>query len=224
MKKLFNIFSRPSKKRKPKEKVKIIVDNREKNSLIPSLLSENFSLEYKQLPVADYIVNNTAIERKTLSDLKSSIINKRIIQQLLELKQYPQHLLLLEGFPKEETEGRLHQNALRGFLLSVALEYRVPIIFTEDEEDTVKYISILAKKTEKEYSIRASKISKTKKEQVQFILEGFPYIGPKTSKKLIKKFKSIQNIINASEEELKEILGKRAKDFKKIVEQQIKRP
>ena len=60
--------------------VLIDIDNREKSSLIPSLLIKNqFPIEFKNLPVADYLINNTAIERKTISDLKSSIINKSLI-------------------------------------------------------------------------------------------------------------------------------------------------
>jgi len=53
---------------------------------------------------------------------------------------------------------------------------------------------------------------------LQFILEGFPGIGPTTAKKLLKKFKSIKKIINASEEELKEILGKKTETFLKIID------
>jgi len=80
----YNIFSKKQLKSKnEKEKRKIIIDNRERNSLVASeLLSLGFEIEFKQLPVADYIVNGIAIERKTLSDFKSSIINKRIIRQL----------------------------------------------------------------------------------------------------------------------------------------------
>lgn len=213
----FNIFSR---KKETAETIKIIVDNRERNSLVPSFLSkENFEVEFAQLPVADYIVNGVAIERKTVSDLKSSIISKRIIRQLLELKQYPSHLLIVEGIIEEDIySGGLHENALRGFLLSVALEFHTPIIFTHDSKDTAKYISVLAKKEKSpEKSLRASKILKTKEEQKQFILEGFPNIGPKAAKKLLEKFKTLQNIFEASEEELKEILGKRVAEFKELL-------
>jgi len=136
------------------------------------------------------------------------------------LKQYPKHLLILEGIQEEDLyQGTIHENAFRGFLLSVALEFQVPIIFTQNEKDTAKYLSVLAKKTEKqEIAIRASKIFLTKPERQQFILEGFPHIGPIKAKKLIKKFKSLKNIINASESELQEILGKRADEFKKLLD------
>lgn len=216
--KIYNIFS---KKKIKEKKIKIEVDNREKGSLVASELANlGIEIEFKQLPVGDYIVNGVAIERKTISDFKTSIINKRIISQLLEIKQFPQQIFILEGISEENLyEGIIHENAFRGFLLSVALEYRVPIIFTQNSKDTAKYLSVLAKKTDKkDYSIRPGKILFSKEEQLQFILEGFPYIGPITAKKLLKKFGSIKNIINASEFELTEILGKRASDFKKLID------
>ena len=46
-----------------------------------------------------------------------------------------------------------------------------------------------------------------------YIIEGFPGIGPTTARKLIEKFKTIKNIINASKEELEEILGKKTDLF-----------
>lgn len=218
MKKILNIFSR--EKSSPESKIKIIIDHREKNSLIPSLLVEQgFQTEWQQLPVADYLVHDTAVERKTVSDLKASIINKRLVQQLLELKQYPSHLLLVEGILDEDLySSGIHENALRGFLLTVALEFKTPIIFTHNEKDTAKYLAVLAKKqTRPEASIRASKISLTKKEQQQFILEGFPHVGPAKAKQLLEKFRTLNNVFNAPEKSLEESLGKRAKDFKELL-------
>jgi Fanconi anemia group M protein len=209
-----------SKKTKKEKREKIIIDHREKNSLVVSeLVGLGFSIEYKQLPVADYIIGDVAIERKTLSDFKSSIINKRIMRQLLELKQYPQPILILEGLEEEDPySGLIHENAFRGFLLSILNEYKIPIIFTLNAKDTALYISVLAKKKQKSSeAIRATKITLTPEEQIQFVLEGFPYIGPKTAEKLIKHFKSLNNIFNASEEELKGVIGKKSELIFKLI-------
>lgn len=219
MKKFLDIFSK--KKFDDCEKVKILIDHREKNSLVASyLMKEGFDVEFQQLPVADYIVNDAAIERKTVSDLKGSIINKRIVSQLLELKQYERCFLLVEGILDEDLyNGGIHENAFRGFLLSVALEYKVPIIFTHDEEDSAKYISVLArKKSKNEFGVRASKILFSREEQQQFILEGFPHVGPAKAKKLLEKFGSLAAVFTASEDELKEVLGVRAREFRELLE------
>lgn len=208
-----DIFS-TSKKENNKQKAKIIVDNREKQSLIPSLLiKNNIEVEFKQLEIADYIINDIAIERKTFSDLQSSIINKRIFTQLQNLNQYKNTLLIIEG----ESEKFIHENAIRGFILSALIDQKIPIIFTKDEKDTSIYLIVLSKRTKKEISLRQSITFKSKLEQLQYILEGFPNIGPVTAKKLINKFKSLKEILNAPEKELEPILGKKATDFLKLI-------
>ncbi|MFA4953244.1 MAG: ERCC4 domain-containing protein [Candidatus Pacearchaeota archaeon] len=222
-----NIFSRRERiinpKGKPEEKPKILADYREKNSLVPSeLISLGLEVEFRELKVADFIVRNVAIERKTISDFISSMINKRLLRQLEELQQYDKKILIIEGIDEQELysndETGINGNAIRGFLLSILLKHNIPILFTKNYEDTAKFISLIAKKEEHEMSTRAVKKSRNKKEQMQYILEGFPGIGPKTSKKLFEQFKSIKNIINAPEEELKNILGKKAEIFKNLIE------
>ena len=216
-------FINPFSKQKTKPikenpKIKIIVDNREKNSLVPSILiAKNFEIEFKQLLVADYLVHGTAIERKTISDLKSSIINKRIFQQMLEIKQYKKYFLIIEGNSGELYNNEIiHENAIRGFLLAISLDYQVPIILAKDEEDTANYLSLLAKKSPKEASLRASTIFLTEKERLQFILEGFPNIGPVTARKLLDNFNSLKNIANASQEDLEKLIGKKAEALYKL--------
>jgi Fanconi anemia group M protein len=227
MKEIFDIFSKNVSERKkeilPKET--IIADYREKNCFVASeLIRLGLNVKFKELKVADYIVKDVAIERKTVSDFISSMINRRLIKQLEELQQYQNKLLIIEGIDEQElytdSEERIgvHPNSVRGFLLSILLKHKVPIIFTKNSEDTAKFIFILSKRKSKEISLNVSKKSLNKKEQIQFILEGFPSIGPKTAKKLLDKFKTIKNFVNASGEELKEILGKKAKIIKKIID------
>lgn len=218
---IFNIFSKKSEKKKIEiEKQKVIADYREKNSLVASeLINLGLEVEFRELKVADYLVNNIAIERKTVTDFISSMINKRIIRQLQELQQYENKFLIIEGIDEQElysddkTEG-VNPNAIRGFLLSIILKFKVPIIFSKNYEDTAKFINVLAGKKEKESSLNVSKKTLNKKERMQFILEAFPGIGPKTAKKLLEEFKTIKNIMNSTIEELTKIIGKKAEVFK----------
>jgi len=223
MKKIFSIFSKKSPE-KTKKKPKIIMDYREKNSLIPSeLTSLGMDIEFKNLKIADYITKGIVVERKTVSDFISSMINKRLLKQLEELGQYPNKLLIVEGIREEELYNDsenmvgMHPNSVRGFLLSILLKYHVPILFTKDYLDTAKFLCILAKRRPKELPLNVNKKSLNKKERLQFILEGFPGIGPKTAKKLLKKFKTLKDVANATEKELKETIGKRAEILCKII-------
>jgi Fanconi anemia group M protein len=207
------------------KKQKIIADYREKDSLVISeLVHLGFNVELKVLKVADYLVKGVAIERKTVSDFISSMINKRLLKQLEELQQYKNRLLIIEGTDEQELyndeDSGINGNAIRGFLLSILLKYKIPIIFTKDYEDTAKYIEILSKKKEKEMPLNISKKNLNKKERMQFILEGFPGIGPKTAKKLLSHFNTLKKIFNASEEELREVIGKKAETIMSLVHEQ----
>lgn len=222
MKPLLDIFSKQKKGTK-KNHGKIVVDYREKNSLVYSeLIKAEFKIEEKNLKVADYLINNVAVERKTVSDFISSMINKRLSKQLEELQQYKNRLLIVEGIDEQELysekyskeEVGMHPNSVRGFLISILLNNKVPIIFTKNPEDTAKFLEVLAKRKPRESSLNVSKKSLNKQEQMQFILESFPGIGPKTARKLLTEFKTIKDIINAPEEELRKIIGKKAEIFK----------
>jgi len=224
---IFNIFSKKLHKiKKETEKLKIIGDYREKNSMVVSeLINLGLDVELKELKVADYIVNDIAIERKTVSDFISSMINRRLLSQLEELQQYPNKLLIIEGVDEQELYNEhnntgIHPNSIRGFLISILLKHKIPILFTKNYEDTAKFILILSKRKEKELPLNITKKSLNKKEQIQFIIESFPGIGPKTAKKLLEEFKSIKNIINASQEQLKGVIGKKAEIFK-IIEKEL---
>lgn len=221
---------RKTKKERIIEKPKVEVDYREKNSLVgTSLIALGMDVEFKELKVADYLVKGVAIERKTILDFISSVKNKRLQNQLEELQQYPNKLLIIEGIEEEELYSDdffekekmgMHPNAIRGLLLSILLKHKIPIIFTKDAKDTAKFIAVLAKKPEKEMetSLNISKKTLNKKQRLQFILESFPNIGPKTAKKLLKEYKTLAQIFNAPLDELKEKIGKKAEIFELLKE------
>ena len=224
-----NIFSKQTEHHQPAKplvKPKVIIDHREKNSLVASeLVHLGCEIEFKNLNIGDYIVKNVIIERKTISDFLSSMMNKRLVNQLNNLQQIENKLLIIEGFDEQElyhSESGINENAIRGFLLSISLKYKVPIIFTKDYSDTAKFILVLAKKPEKENEIGINEKKKARnyKEQMQYILEGFPGIGPKNAKKLLKEFKTIKNIINAKIEDIQKVIGKKSEIFK-IIEKEF---
>jgi len=211
---LFNIFKsrkHAEKNEKEKQKPKIICDIHEKNSMILANLSENkdIELEIKNLEVGDYLADDTIVERKTIRDFTSSIISKRLIQQLENMLQYEKRILIIEGDIKD---SMINENAIRGMMLSIEIDRKIPIIQTKDENETTKFLILLAKRQLKpaaEMTFHSRK-PETKTEQIQYIIESFPNIGPKNAKALLKKFKTIKDIINAPEEELRAEIGKKA--------------
>ena len=89
------------------KKLRIVVDEREKKSGIPDLLKGiGINLEIKTLPIGDYIVApEIIVERKTISDLISSIFDGRLFDQCNRLKEhYKFPILLIEGDTSEIEE------------------------------------------------------------------------------------------------------------------------
>ena len=202
----------------------IVVDKREKNSLVVAeLLERNAKIEMKQLEVGDYVIGDIGIERKTAKDFITSMVNKRLLRQLEELKQYPKQLLLIENFDEIYCMN-FNENAIRGMLLSILFDFGIPVIFTRNAEDTASFLILLDKKQQKkprEISFKAKKRALSIAEQQQFILEGFPGVGPAIAKELLLRFKTIKNVVNASVTELTKIkkLGKKkAEIIKNLVE------
>tara|TARA_Y100000034_G_scaffold97974_2_gene119833 strand:+ start:3236 stop:3913 length:678 start_codon:yes stop_codon:yes gene_type:complete len=218
-----NPFSK-LKPRKKKTKLKqiplIIADVHEKNSLIISELKSNnqIALEIKSLKIGDYLIGKTIIERKTVQDFISSMLSKRLFIQLKQMQKYNQQILILEGDLNSafKKKTKLHPNSIRGFILSILTNHQVPIIITKDYEETANYLVLFAKQQLKpKINITLHKrIPKTIKEQKNYILESFQGIGPATAKKLLKKYKTIKNIINTPIENLKQTIGKKSEIFK----------
>lgn len=220
-----NIFSKKKLVEKEKIKHKIIIDHREKNSLVPAILTRlGFEIEMKELKVADYIINEIAIERKTVDDFLSSIMDKRLEKQIEELKQYEKKLIIIEGYEEKalyHKNSRINENAIRGMLLSITLKHNIPVIMTKNPEDTAIFINVLANKKENIKSINPNKRTVNKKERAQYILESFEGIGPKTAEILLQELHSLRNIFSASEDILEEKIGKKFEGFK-ILDEKFK--
>jgi Fanconi anemia group M protein len=205
MKKVIEDIFSAAKKEKDKEEIKteIILDSREKQSLIAANLREQgVKIKFETLEIADYLVNNIAIERKTFRDFQASIIDRRLAVQLEQLKKYKKKMMIIEGFLYDYSASRISENAIKGAMLSSALSFDIPILFTKDEEDTAKLLKLLAKKQDKqktENAIRPQKSTETLAEQKQFVLEGFPGIGPTSAKKLIELHKNLKTIFNSDD-------------------------
>jgi len=227
MKQIENIFSKTKTKKEsacPNPKIPIIIDTREKQSLITAnLMEQKANIQHELLQIGDYLIQDTIIERKTFPDLIGSILNKRLFTQLQEIKKYPTYFLIIEGFNYNYKKFNIHENAIRGMLLSIATDHQVPIIYTKDSKDTANFLILTAKRYEKPKSknaIRETKTQLTPEQQKQFILEGFPGIGPVAAKNLLGEFKSLNNIFNATEKQLEKTLKSKTITFLNLLNKQ----
>ncbi len=184
----------------------VIIDHREnKLKTILDKKKDTITYESKQLDVADIVItNDVAIERKEGFDFVSSIMDNRLFDQLLRLKEtYDYPILILEGLNDEVFENTgMKISSIYGALSFISYKLGISVIPTRNIEDTAIVIErianreqggkdgmpILSRKAPKEMS---------KKERRSFIIEGLEDIGPKKAKTLIEKYKTPYQVFKA---------------------------
>ncbi|MGK0209470.1 MAG: ERCC4-type nuclease [Patescibacteria group bacterium] len=202
----------------PNPEQPIIIDSREKNSMIlANLLEKKANVKLEKLDIADYLIGDIAIERKNINDLIGSMKSNRLQEQLENLKQHTTPLLIIESFHTYATHSNIHPNALNGIILSTILHHNIPIIYTDNQIHTAQILIQIAQKNTTTKATNPKKIPKTLEHQQLFILESFPGIGPKTAKQLLEQFQTLKNIFTAKEEELEPILKKNTTKFCEII-------
>jgi DNA excision repair protein ERCC-4 len=208
--------------------VRIVVDERERNSNIPELLKNAGAvIDFTQLKVGDYVVSSeTAVERKTVRDLISSIYDGRLFVQCSDLvKYYQKPLLVVQGNIAELAQAsedmedpddiKLHAERMPlayDALITVATEFRIPIINTPFAEQTAQLLVTLVNRSLQEGRATGPLLRKIKKENPIYIqqlsvLASLPGVGEKLAARMLKKFHTPIRALNASAAELATIPG-----------------
>ncbi|MBS3109526.1 DEAD/DEAH box helicase [Candidatus Woesearchaeota archaeon] len=210
------------------EQVIVHADVREKGSgVIKGLIDLNAKIELKSLEVCDYVVSKRcAIEFKTTYDFVDSIVDGRLLSQLKNMKQsYERPVVIVEGIEDIFSLRKVHPNAIRGMLATIAVSYGIPIMQTKTAKDSAALIYIIAKREQEEgergFMPHGEKKPLSIKELQEYIVSSFPGVGGTLSKPLLKRFGSVKNIVNASEDDLQQvdlIGGKKAKAIREALD------
>lgn len=204
-------------------KAVIAVDAREDSLFCELLESHGAEVQVSTLPVGDFICSDrTVIERKSRADFESSVIDGRLFDQLSRLSSsYSRVILVVEG---TESPGMLQKPSLLGAYSSVLTDYGAALFFTRSPESTAELIYAIAKHEQlmEKRSLRISGKPKgrTLPQNQLAIVEMLPLVGPKMARTLLENFGTIENLFQASEEDLLKIEGlgkKKAKAIRKAL-------
>lgn len=208
--------------------IEIVADQRERNSELNRILEDRAEVEVKTLPVGDYIVSDRiAIERKTVGDFQSSILNGRIFEQVKRLKDYYTHpIIIIEG---ADDDFLLGKNIFIGAVVSMYVDYDSTVMFSESPSETAELILSIAKHEQRDEKRRislkgASKLRSIRDYQIS-IMGNMPGIGPKLAESMLRHFKNVRNIVNANKEELMKVekIGpKKAEGIREVLEEEFK--
>ena len=208
------------KTKKDKDQIEIFADVRE-NPAIAELLAEmGAAVTEKQLDLGDFLVSDRLIiERKTSSDFESSIIDGRLFEQASRLEEFELPFIIIEGEPVAE---RINQKAFLGAMMALMVDFRMQVLFSDDKKETAELVFALAKreqqKEKRPIRLLAKRKAYTLEHQQLRILEAFPSIGPKMAKKLLERFKTIEEFFSADLKEVEKVVGKaKAEKIKSIL-------
>ena len=210
----------------------IFADYREKGSGIARELSENgVVVKLETLQHADYILSSrVGIEYKKVDDFVESIIDGRMLQQTKELKNsFERPMIIIEGEESLYAVRGVHPHAIMGMLATITVSFGVPILQTKNSKETAMLLRMIAKREQeevgKEFSMHADRKPLSLKEQQEYVVSALPGVGPVLAKPLLKHFKSVKNLCNASSYELQDVekIGKiKAADIKRVVDEEYR--
>ncbi len=207
------------------EEVKIIVDFREmRTNVIKRLYELDTKIESTSLPVGDFILSDrVCVEKKTANDFIGSIIDGRLFEQAKNLSEnFEKPLILIEGFENLYNKRGIHPNAIRGAIIALAVDFKIPIIQTSGEHETALLLHAIASREQldkkKGVNLRGQKKPVSMGRLQEFFVSGIPGVGADIAKNLLKYFRTIRGIANADLKELTKVAKVGKKKAEKIRE------
>lgn len=215
---------------KKEQPLKLFADTRERGSqIIKELVELGFNIELTRLESADYILSkNVGIEFKTVKDFVDSIVDGRLLSQIKALKDtFAKPVLILEGTEDIYSIRKVHPNAIRGMLATIAVSYGIPILRTTHSKETAAIMATIISREQEQnqaanynpHSIKPQSL----KQQQEYFISSLPSIGPNLAKELLQQFKTAKNVVNASIEDLQKIekVGKiKASKIKEVLDKE----
>ncbi|WP_128904058.1 DEAD/DEAH box helicase [Halorubrum amylolyticum] len=198
------------------EGVEVVVDQRELDSSIAKDLSTRDGLvtRLETLAVGDYVLSDrVAVERKSAADFVDSMLDadRSMFEQVGELSRaYARPVMVVEG-TNLYGQRDIEPNAIRGALASLAVDFDVSVLRTEDEADSTELLATIAKREQetrdREVSVHGEKTTKTRAEQQEYVVSAIADIGPVTARTLLEHFGTVEAVMTAPEDDLLEVDG-----------------
>jgi ERCC4-type nuclease len=236
-----------------KHRTRVDVDFRERGSPLFALVAacDAFDVHLARLMVGDYLLaDRVIVERKTAIDFAVSLVDGRLFPQAAALSRRPERaLLLVEGRRGDQSSSetrapvvgapgaprcelrprgarwpRIHPHALKGAVVSLALMWRLPVIFARDAEDSLFVLRTAAdqaSRVEGELLPRYDRKPRRLTSRKLHVLQGLPGVGPVLARRLLGAFGSVGGTMTGTADALCEVKGigpQRAAAILKVVQ------
>jgi ERCC4-type nuclease len=177
----------------------VLVDHRERNSVVPAALAAaGLEVQLADLPVGDYVLgHHLAVERKGAADLGASIRDGRLFDQAVRLQAaFPQAVLLVEGEP------RIAEDAWRGAVCRL-IEDGFTVLHSLDADDSAAWVVRLAKRARRTVSTVRNegprRAPRHPSAQAEVMLSVVPGISPTMARSLLSAYGSVAAVAAADD-------------------------
>lgn len=190
--------------------ITIVVDRRERNAELIAELERLCSVRFEVMPSGDYLVSeNVCVERKTVRDFESSIIDGRLFEQISALREdYQRPILMIEG---DESDSSLYHLSVYGAIVSAYIRYGVQVVRSRGPKESAELLYIMAKQESdggtREISPKRGRRARSDDAFVEYIVGNIPGVGVMLARSLLKEFGSVRAIANASIEDIMRVEG-----------------
>ena len=183
----------------------ICIDSNEasnRRDIVNYLRLSGFTVDIQKLDVCDFVVSDrVGIERKDTSDFLGSMKDGRLFKQAQSMSEvYEKPILILEGqMSRALKRSRMKPASIYGALSSLALDYGLSIIPTENPDTTAILLHRLAYreqvKEERPVQLRSVNRNMPPHQQQLFLLSGLPQIGTSLAEELLHNFDTPYEVI-----------------------------
>ncbi len=187
------------------EPLSICIDSGEasgRREIVNYLRLAGFDVEIRKLDVCDYVVSDRCgVERKDVSDFLGSMKDGRLFKQARAMAEaYEKPVLILEGrMSKAFKRSRMRPASVYGALASLALEYGLSVIPTEDPDSTAILLHRLAyreqAKEDRPLQLRSVRRDMPPDQQQLFLLSGLPQIGVTLAEELLRSLETPYRVL-----------------------------
>ncbi len=190
----------------------IVCDVHEVRSGVPAVLAElGADVEIRALQRGDYLVAvNALVERKTVADFHSSIINGRFWSQMAKIRVARGPYLLLEG--SSLFTGPVADEAVRGLCLAV-VNLGVTIVRTESATDTAAWLNEIAAGAAppRDRPVFAQRPQSNDDPPAVVALSAAPGVSVETARSVLHRFPTLLAVSQATVHDLRAVPGVGAK-------------
>ena len=200
--------------------VEVIIDSRENK--LREILSDEPDFEFQNLDIGDIVFKKDnevilVVERKTQSDLYSSIRDGRYKEQKLRLISSYSLNQILYLIEESKNKYKINESIVKGAIINMTFRDGIKILFSNNLVETSEYIRLLKKKIEKnpEFFIKPKIEVEIENPQTSYLetvkvakkdnmtpklcniiqLSQIPGVSKQTAEVIIEKYGSLTNLV-----------------------------